>query len=73
MNIIKLKLNCDIAHYKMGEIISVDVDKHGVALDVFWRRRMIDAKFDKCCEVLTHTAKSDTLSHKSKLIKKDNQ
>lgn len=42
-----------ILKHKTGEIITIETDKHGVAIDIFWQRRLKDAKRDNCCKMIT--------------------
>lgn len=60
----KLKINQDMAGYKAGRTINISVDINNVPLDLFWRRRLKDAKTDNCVEVIKPS--------KSKLEKKIN-
>ena len=43
-----------VAGFTPGAEISIDVDAVGTPLDLFWRRRLRDAKRDQCCEVVVH-------------------
>lgn len=60
----KLKINQDMAGYKAGRTINISADINNVPLDIFWRRRLKDAKSDNCVEVIKPS--------KSKLEKKIN-
>lgn len=44
------KVNKDIRDKKAGDIINIDVDKNGVAIDKYWRRRQKDSVLDNCIE-----------------------
>ena len=45
----KIKVLKDLPKFKAGTVVNVK-DKDGIPLDVFWRRRLADAKQDECCE-----------------------
>ena len=53
----KLKINKDMAGYKAGRTINIKADINNIPLDIFWRRRLKDAKSDNCVEVIK-TSKS---------------
>jgi len=44
---IKIKLNADLKGYKAGTILTINPDR-----DLYWRRRLLDSKHDKCLEIL---------------------
>lgn len=46
----KLKLNAPLLNYKEGSIVTIDCDKGGTPLDIFWRRRVKDSKIDNCVQ-----------------------
>lgn len=46
MKKIKIKLNCDLKHYKKGDVISINPH------DIYWRNRLRDAKQDNCIEII---------------------
>lgn len=48
----KIKLNQPMKGYEAGRTVSIQTDVNGVPLDKFWRRRIRDAKIDKCVEVV---------------------
>ena len=45
-----------VAGYSPGHTVIVAADHEGTPLDLFWRRRLRDAKRDNCCEVLNSAA-----------------
>ena len=45
-----------VAGYQPGHTVVVAADSEGTPLDLFWRRRLRDAKRDNCCEVLNSAA-----------------
>lgn len=50
---IKIRVNGNIPPHAKGQIVEVEVDMDGTPLDLQWRRRLKDAKEDKCCEVVS--------------------
>ena len=55
----KIKLNADLNGHKKDETIEIKDDK-GVPLDQYWRKRLRDAKIDKCVEIVGNKkAKAD--------------
>ena len=47
----KLKLNRNLALYEAGDIVEVEaVD--GVPVNIYWRKRLNDAQFDNCVEII---------------------
>ena len=47
----KLKLNRNLALYEAGDIVEVEaVD--GIPVNSYWRKRLNDAQFDNCVEVI---------------------
>ena len=38
--------------HEVGSSVKVEVDDSNIPLDRGWRRRLADAKMDKCCEVI---------------------
>lgn len=38
--------------HQAGQIVRVESDANGVPMDQYWRRRLIDAQHDDCCEVV---------------------
>lgn len=49
---IQVKVNGRIPGYPPGTIVKVAVDEEGTPLKLLWRRRLKDAKIDKCCEIV---------------------
>ena len=54
----KLKLNVALRGYPEGIVIPVKCDGAGVPLDQYWRRRVNDAKIDKCVQFVITKKKS---------------
>lgn len=44
--------------HQPNSVIYVDVDKDGVPLEKFWRRRLLDSKTDNCCEIVSQAQKA---------------
>ncbi len=55
MKPLKLKLNQPMAGYEAGRVVTVQVDRAGVPLEKFWRRRLKDAEIDNCVEKVKAT------------------
>lgn len=51
----KIKLNMDIAGHKKSRIIEV-LDRDGVPVDEFWRKRLKDSDIDNCIELVSEKA-----------------
>ena len=51
----KIKLNMDIAGHKKNRIIEV-LDRDGVPVDEFWRKRLKDSTIDNCIELVSEKA-----------------
>ena len=49
---IQIKVNGTIPGHPPGSIVKVAVDAEGTPLELLWRRRLKDAKIDKCCEIV---------------------
>lgn len=47
----KIKLNHDLKGFKAGAVIEIQCNKNGVPVDIYWRRRLQDSKFDNCIEI----------------------
>jgi hypothetical protein len=58
----KLKLNRNLALYEAGDIIEVEA-AGGVPVNSYWRRRLNDAQFDNCVEII----------EEKKVVRKKNQ
>jgi hypothetical protein len=50
----KIKLNADLRGHKRGEVIEITPFMSNEE-KVYWQRRIYDAKYDKCCEIVTTT------------------
>ena len=46
-----LKINKPLKNYKIGTKIPVEF-KNGKPVDIYWQRRLEDAKIDKCVEIV---------------------
>jgi len=55
-NRIKIKLNKDLYGFKKDAIIDLPCDDEGVPFNTFWRRRLLDADYDNCVEVIKNEA-----------------
>jgi hypothetical protein len=49
---VKFKLNQSLRGLSKGHILSLEVDKSGMPVDRYWRRRMVEAEHDKCMSQL---------------------
>jgi len=49
---ILVRVNGPIPGFREGQLVPVKVDCEGTPLEVLWRRRLRDAKFDGCCEIV---------------------
>lgn len=49
---IRIKVLGTIPGHPVGSIVDMDADPRGVPLTPSWRRRLLDAKIDGCCEVI---------------------
>lgn len=50
---IRLQINADLAPMgTKGQVIEVPVSRTGIMKNRYWRRRLKDAKTDKCVEIL---------------------
>lgn len=58
MKKIKIQVNHGFADYDDGEIVEVEAHETGEPVELFWRRRLRDAKTDRCCEVVQESKKS---------------
>lgn len=47
-----LKINKDLGIYKKDQIIELDSDEHGTPIDIYWQRRLQDAKIDNCVSIV---------------------
>ena len=57
----KLKLNADLggpdgSGFSAGATINIKVDKKGIPLDLYWRKRLKDSEIDGCVELVTAKA-----------------
>ncbi len=51
-NFKKIKVNKPLKNFKAGDVVDVDFDNYKDR--VYWKRRLADAKIDKCCELVTN-------------------
>ena len=49
---VKIKINKPFLNFAKGRILEIESDNEGTPVDVFWRRRLKDAKQDNCCEIV---------------------
>ena len=47
----KIQINKPLKNYKAGYIIDIK-DKNGIPTDIYWFRRLKDAKIDNCIEII---------------------
>jgi PleD family two-component response regulator len=59
MKKVRLQLNADLGGKKKGAILSLDIDANKTIIDSYWRRRLEDAKIDKCVEILKNEVRGD--------------
>ncbi len=67
---IEIKINKRMANHAVGDIVSVPGDD-GVPLETFWRRRLIDAEVDGCCEIVMPALKAAPVLRKSEPVIED--
>jgi hypothetical protein len=53
MEIGKLRIKKPLGIYRAGQEIEIMLDDGGKPLDLYWRRRLEDARTDGCCELLS--------------------
>lgn len=53
----KLKLNTPLAGMPAGAEVKIAVDKDGIPVDKYWRRRLADSKKDGCVELVEEKRK----------------
>lgn len=53
MKIVEFKINLPLKDKKVGDIIKLKCDDNNMPYDIYWQRRLIDAKIDNCIEILT--------------------
>lgn len=46
----KIKVNKPLKTFKAGQVIEVDFDNYKDR--IYWKRRLEDAKIDRCCELI---------------------
>lgn len=57
-----MKIKCNnIIGRRQGEVVDVK-DSNGVPMDIYWRRRLVDALDDGCCEIVTPNVMADPLN-----------
>jgi hypothetical protein len=68
----QFKLNCKLHSYQKGVVINLEVDDKNMPIDLYWKRRFIDAKDDNCIELVTKNSdtKEKKVESKQKVIKK---
>ena len=49
---IMIKIKKAVRGYPVDATVRVRVDKDGIPVDVYWRRRLKDAESDNCIEVM---------------------
>ena len=48
----KIKVNKPLKTFKAGQVIEVDFDNYKDR--IYWKRRLEDAKIDRCCELIAN-------------------
>lgn len=48
----KIKVNKPLKTFKVGQVIEVDFDNYKDR--IYWKRRLEDAKIDRCCELIAN-------------------
>jgi len=51
MKMIKLQIH-SVPGYQPGQVIDAALDREGVLIDKFLRRRLADARFDNCIQIV---------------------
>ena len=51
-NTIVLQLNTDLGGKKAGDSVTCLVDRDGVIIDQYWRRRVAEAEIDSCVTIV---------------------
>lgn len=64
----KFKLNVPLRGLIAGTVISLAVDKESMPIEYYWRRRMVDAIYDGCIEILPKTEPVSDIN-KKKVVK----
>lgn len=49
---VTLKLNVDLKELPKGSVFDLSVDRDGVIIDRYWRKRVQDSKIDNCVSVI---------------------
>lgn len=49
---VTLKLNVDLKELPKGSIFDLAVDRDGMVVDRYWRKRVQDSKIDNCVSVI---------------------
>lgn len=49
---IQIRVLKNVGGYKADQLVRVPCDDRGKPMDVFWIRRLIEAKRDQCCEIV---------------------
>ena len=52
MKKITLKIEKPLLGKAVGEQVSLDVDRDGIIIDRYWRRRLQDSELDKCVSIV---------------------
>jgi len=60
----RIQINKGLGLFKKGQVIEVE-DLKGIPVDRYWRKRLKDAKTDKCCEILKPPTKPKTVRSNS--------
>lgn len=52
MSAIKIQILRSLGEFSEGQVVTVPVDKDGIVLSRFWRRRLKDASSDGFCKIV---------------------
>lgn len=58
----KIKVNKPLKTFKAEQVIEVDFDNYKDR--IYWKRRLEDAKIDRCCELIAEGKKEDKATKK---------
>ena len=67
----KLKLNANLMGFKAGQIVEID-DRDGQPKDLYWRKRLRDAKSDNCVELVSSKVSTKSSTKEKKEVENVN-
>jgi hypothetical protein len=47
------RLNVPLKNFPVGKIIALECDERGAPVDIYWYKRLQEAKFDHCMTVIS--------------------